>query len=525
MTYANTAQSVRSAGANACGDLRALLDSLNHLPTSAAVMVKLLALGHDPDASAEDYAAIIEADPGLAARLLRLANSPWCAVRREVTSIKAAVSLLGQTAARTVSMSYCLSGLHHALRLPPDLERSLWEAALLKAATARRVAERCGASTVADEAFLCGLFQDIAIPVMCAARPVDAVDLVCDAQLPIESRLSRESVLFGMDHCEAGRTLAQKLELPDAFVDAVAFHHSPEDLTRYLPNGNLALCVSLAGMLPHGTGAWPSEQIDRICDFLAIHAGRTPYATATELLADVRESYGETHRMLRDGREPSLDVAALAAGAAERLAANSEELVRGLVQLSQRADSMEVQLAQLRCDRQQLETLVVHDSLTGVLNRKGVFDAAGNRLAQARRYGVGVAVAYIDVDRFKQTNDAYGHAFGDAVLSWVASVLRDGVRRQDVVGRVGGDEFVTLLYDCTRAEARQIMSRVLNCVGAEPVRHDDVTATVTVSIGVVWVDPNHAAPPFGALVKRADRAMYDAKHDGRNKFSECEWQV
>ncbi len=525
MAVANATLTSRGDRPVAPDDLRARLDALHYLPSSTSVMVKLIALGHDPDADSTDYAAIIETDPGLASRLLRLANSPWCAVRRKVTTVKAAVSLLGQTSVRTLSMSYCLSGLHHELRLPPDVENTLWESALLKAVCARRVAERAGDAEIADEAFLCGLFQDIAVPVMCAVRANDALRLLEDAELPLDTRLEREAALFGMDHCEAGRLISERLELPEPFVDAVAFHHAHEDLLRYLPDRTLATATAVASLLPHVTGVWPTRDVDAICAFLSANEKATPYASASELLTDIWDAFRETHRMLCDGREPALDVATLTARVGRRIAENTEALVRGLMQLTQRADSMEVELAQVRYDRQRLEELVVHDPLTGVFNRKGLFEAAEARLAQARRYGVGFAVGYTDVDRFKQINDAYGHAFGDVVLTRVASILESAVRKQDVVGRVGGDEFVTLLYDCTREEARQIMSRVLTRVSAEPVRHEGAAAPVTVSIGLVWVDPYHATPPFGALVSRADRAMYDAKHDGRNKYSECDWQM
>jgi diguanylate cyclase (GGDEF)-like protein/PAS domain S-box-containing protein len=166
--------------------------------------------------------------------------------------------------------------------------------------------------------------------------------------------------------------------------------------------------------------------------------------------------------------------------------------------------------------RQALETLALHDSLTGLPNRQLMSDRAGRGIERARRHGRHFAVLLLDLDRFKQINDTLGHAVGDEVLKAVAMALRACVRATDTPARLGGDEFVVLLDDLAHPDqALQVADKILARLG-QGVTAGGRHLAVTPSIGIaLW--PEHGAS-LEALLEAADAAMYRAKQAGRNAY-------
>ena len=157
------------------------------------------------------------------------------------------------------------------------------------------------------------------------------------------------------------------------------------------------------------------------------------------------------------------------------------------------------------------------DGLTGLWNSIGWRRHAAAVLASrgaADRVRCGPAVMVIDVDRFKKVNDTYGHPAGDAVLRAVGAALRGAVRAGDVVGRVGGDEFVVGLGAVTPAELAGLAERVRAAVGRVSVAGADATVDVSASVGAA-VSPSGPAG-VGELLAAADRALYEAKGGGRD---------
>jgi diguanylate cyclase (GGDEF)-like protein len=157
-----------------------------------------------------------------------------------------------------------------------------------------------------------------------------------------------------------------------------------------------------------------------------------------------------------------------------------------------------------------------HDALTNLPNRVLLEDRLENALARARRAAQHVAVMFIDLDGFKNVNDALGHAAGDALLREVAARLTASCRHEDSVGRWGGDEFVVLMERLETREAVMARASKLLQLLAVPFHLLDHELHVTASIGISLF-PRDASDVAG-LFKRADAAMYHAKEEGRNNF-------
>ena len=165
-----------------------------------------------------------------------------------------------------------------------------------------------------------------------------------------------------------------------------------------------------------------------------------------------------------------------------------------------------------------LEELTRTDPLTGIANRRAFEEELGERFEVARRYARPMSLAMIDIDYFKDTNDAYGHPAGDAVLRCVAEVIRRSSRQSDVVARYGGEEFAVILPETQLFEALQFAEKIRAAVAAEDF--GGMPPRVTVSAGVATMGHSAFRSPAD-LVAAADAALYRAKEKGRNRV-ECE---
>jgi diguanylate cyclase (GGDEF)-like protein len=171
----------------------------------------------------------------------------------------------------------------------------------------------------------------------------------------------------------------------------------------------------------------------------------------------------------------------------------------------------------LRDEVERLSDLSGRDPLTGLVNRRRFFDIAGAERSRARRSGERLALMLLDIDHFKRVNDLYGHQVGDRLLCRFARVLEAHLRPFDVVGRYGGEEFVALLPGADTPGALTAAERLRAAVAATDF-DDQGIIRLTMSAGVVAADPPEI-PPVSALVASADRALYRAKHGGRNRVT------
>jgi diguanylate cyclase (GGDEF)-like protein len=171
---------------------------------------------------------------------------------------------------------------------------------------------------------------------------------------------------------------------------------------------------------------------------------------------------------------------------------------------------------QIREQRGMLETLALHDPLTGLANRRLLVDRLSMAVTQARRSKGCMAVMYLDLDGFKEINDTLGHAAGDAVLKAVARRVTETVREEDTVSRLGGDEFVIVLpHIHGRADAGSMAEKVIRAVSQSyDIDGRIVRMTASAGIGLYPDDARDAE----RLMKVADAALYDAKRAGKNTF-------
>ena len=165
--------------------------------------------------------------------------------------------------------------------------------------------------------------------------------------------------------------------------------------------------------------------------------------------------------------------------------------------------------------RHQYES-ATRDPLTTCYNKSYFLERLPREFAFAKHQGKPLSLAMLDIDRFKEINDSYGHLAGDFVLRKLGNLLQEGLRANDFLARYGGDEFALIMREVSKANALQTAERIRKLVETTTFKHDGNRMTVTVSIGVAtW--PDDRVNLIRELIKTADDYLYAAKRKGRNK--------
>jgi diguanylate cyclase (GGDEF)-like protein len=160
------------------------------------------------------------------------------------------------------------------------------------------------------------------------------------------------------------------------------------------------------------------------------------------------------------------------------------------------------------------EHLATHDLLTGTLNRRVIVPALNEQISLCKRKGIAACVVMIDLDRFKLVNDKYGHLVGDDVLRMLAKRINSMIRDIDKFGRYGGEEFLLLLPHTTIDLGLKMMERIREDIASAPWSEIAQGVHMTISCGVTEIKPSDIDLD---VIARADQALYEAKHKGRNR--------
>jgi diguanylate cyclase len=224
-------------------------------------------------------------------------------------------------------------------------------------------------------------------------------------------------------------------------------------------------------------------------------------------------------QVIRDVITQNKEVEHKVAKAAGDLHQVNAELAKELaerVDLESELTAMKTDLADVRDDlsksqakEEETRKIALQDALTGLPNRVLFEQSLDSGLLQAKRHGWGLAVLFIDIDKFKEVNDTYGHSMGDKVLSMVADRLRSAVREEDTVSRWAGDEFVCLLLEVKQeADVTRLAAEMVNRI-SESFEFDGTVLSIGVSIGIAIYPADGETADI--LFKNADTAMYQAK--------------
>lgn len=477
--------------------LRQKLLESPRLPTLPAVALQVIDLVADEHAHAEQIAAVIEKDPALSSKILRTVNSSFYALPRRCSTIRHALVVLGLKTVRTLALGFTLV---RNLQVDPDSGMdhfAFWRRSLYAASTARTLAQH---TRVADpeEVFLCGLLQDLGMLTLHQVLGPAYAPLLTDAQNRHRLLPSFELAQLNTDHTQVGAMLAEHWRLPPQLVDAIRYHERP-DLAP--PNSRDAVrCVAVGNDV---ADLFAGERTDRWLRQYYQHAYQwfclTP-ARAQPLLQQVHTCCEQMKNLFELPTGPLAE-------ASHALAEANAMLARiGIEQLHENQ--------RLREQNEQLHQQVNADPLTGVGNRRKL-QARLDELAETEPSPLSFLM--IDLDRFKQVNDRFGHCAGDQVLVSLAQILKEHVPAEASLYRFGGEEFVAVLPHVDPGQAKRVAEGLAQAVRQLPIA---ITAgpmlPVTVSIGIAGRPAGRTSPSVSQLIEDADTAMYHVKQTGRD---------
>lgn len=169
--------------------------------------------------------------------------------------------------------------------------------------------------------------------------------------------------------------------------------------------------------------------------------------------------------------------------------------------------------------QQALSLQATTDYLTGIFNRNATIESLEHHLNESRKQVFGIGLIMADIDRFKSINDTYGHLVGDAIIQFVSTVLSENLRKEDHLGRYGGEEFIMILKSKDSTTLTEIAERMRKIIEENPVVIEGQSISVTVSFGVVFKKSHQLELSVEQLIDEVDMMLYRSKTSGRNKVS------
>ena len=486
--------------------LRNKLKLATNFPSPPAIAQQIIELVSDPEIDVVKVATAMSRDPALTAKILRIANSPLYSKQRKSENLRQALVVLGLNAATTLALSFSLIGAYKAVKTSRVDYSRYWRRAILSATAARAFA-LLRQVDAPDDVFLAALLQDIAILAVDRVQPDFYEDMAAHATHA--EVVAHEVGRLGVDHASLSAWLLAYWRLPESLCHIVEWSHTPTNTDPDSRVGMSARCLAL--------GSDCAEML--LGDRTSLKLGQLA-ADAQAWLGISAESVGaamehivsqmpEIERLYDASLVDADACAAILEQARELLLVRNMQTIQEVGVLQKRSEHFEARTAEL-------ENKHRRDALTGVFNRGHLDDVLDAEFHAAVAGGWPLSIIFIDLDRFKQVNDTFGHPTGDAVLVATTNIILEVVRDTDCVARYGGEEFIVVLPGLGAEGAKKIGERILARLRSAQHEATGIRFVTTASLGIAT---HHAGAPFQSasrLLEASDRAVYAAKRGGRD---------
>ena len=489
------------------------IDSDIQIPTLPAIAVKILNAVRDEQASFDALGEVIVSDPMIAARVLKVANSSFYGLANKVSSIKQALSILGLNTLKNIALSFVVVGsMKGADNSGFDFE-FFWKRAVTAAVAADLVAKTLTRKN--DEAFVCGLLQDIGIVILYFNKKDEYCRVLDEKKSRGEQIDIVEKEAFGFDHQDVGSTVLEQWGFPDTIFQPIRYHHNGRNIPEE--------CRGQARIL---------QLSDRIS---AIYHGTKAAQNLQEIKAALKEQYD----LGEEGAQKLIDSVALKSNEVISSFEIKGESLKPFSQILQEANdeltkldfSYEHLAMQYKRDKEKMEqlaraleganeklrNLAFRDELTGLYNQRHFLSSLEIELERATRYTRPFSLVLMDLDHFKQVNDEYGHRAGDIVLKAIGQILNEQSRNTDIACRCGGEEFAIICPETAIDSAATLAERVRKAIEEKEIFLDEIPLKVTISVGVAEYLWENGEKTSTDIFEVADQALYQSKHEGRNR--------
>jgi diguanylate cyclase (GGDEF)-like protein len=512
-------------------DTLTLIQEADDFPTLSTVSMKVMQMALDPEVSLKEFAEVMVLDVTLSTRVLKVVNSAYYGLSRQVTTVSQAVVILGVRVIRNLALSLSVLDV-----FPPSIYARLWERALCSGVAGRMIAERARlgvgeeafvAGVLSEEAFVAGLLEDIGMFLMAYSLRDDYIRVLEEAERRGVEMTTAEEELLGVNHTQVGTILAERWMLPDSLAVPIQYHHTPavvrdrgvsDDVKKIV---EVAYLSGLAADIFYGWGK--SQKISQFRE------GLLTLVHLDDGVADgILSQLTDLTREAASGFQIQIDASAHRSYAQVLQEANVElgrmnikydqmyrELMAGIDKLQQTNEELARLTAELEEKNRLLQNLADRDGLTGIFNYRYFEEFLRRQIAQTKRYDRALSLIMIDIDNFKELNDTYGHQQGNTILREMAQIFTRSVRQADLVARYGGEEFAIVLVETDLKGAVYAAEKVRRVVEQFLfLKEEGGPLQVTISLGVAALSPG--CQTAHQLIEAADTALYEAKQRGRN---------
>ena len=482
--------------------LDSFIGGIEDLPTLPGIALRILEAVRKDEPNIDEISDIISTDPPLSAKVLRLVNSSFYNLPSKITSVVHSIKMLGLNSVKNIALGFSLVNNFQSKKSNGFDYTNFWKNSLVGAISAKLLTEKLHPELL-DNAFFMGLLQNIGTLTMGHCMPAQYNLVLSEMKNSSSEGQDAEGYILGYNHQEIGEYMMKSWGLPETLYIPVGYHHSPEKLSSTQPNIQIltrilhlsSLFIDLFDDKTRGLTLWLINHNIEAYDF-GLHAD------VDEIAEDIHQQARQVFPIFEIDLENDTEYAQIFQTAKVELSKLSNDMANTLL-----AQKNEIKM---------LKQQVVRDSMTHLINHQHFLELLSQEVSRAERYKHSLSLIMADIDHFKAINDDFGHLAGDRVIKAVAGCLQQEIRESDHVARYGGEEFAIILPDTRIQDAYIVAERIRKTIDSLRIKHEDNLIDFTISFGIASFQAE-AGTVSDELIKKADRALYQAKKHGRNR--------
>jgi len=489
-----------------------LISSKIRIPSPPAIAIRILDMIRKDNFTFKELATIIESDPALVAKILKVANSSYYSFPRKVNNIETALSVLGSHAVKNIALSFVVVSDMSSKKDDIFDFNLFWRRAITAAVAADLVAKLVRSQD--QDIFISALLQDIGVVIFQSAVPEVYADVMNERRSGQQPLNVIEERYFGFNHHDLGAHLLSNWHLPDSIYGPIKYQHWSKPVPeQYCKQKDILQISDLLSSIYHGSQSVDKiRQVTSLLDSLFNIRGEDVSElidTVASKSIDILTSFDVSPGAMR----PYSQIMQEANEELSNLNSSYELLV---IELREAKEKAELLANELQNANKKLHELAFRDGLTGLYNHRYFQEEMEREMERARRYEREFSLILFDIDHFKKVNDTYGHPAGDQVLKAISRVAELSVRKSDSVARYGGEEFAVILPETDFKGAKVFAERIRSEIEKLTIDVNGLSIRITVSVGYTSYRHMAKIQEKGTVISMADQALYTAKQSGRN---------
>ena len=486
--------------------VESLILQSENLPTLPGIALKIIEAYQKTEPDIQQIGDLLTTDPPLTIKILKIVNSSFYSLPTKITSVHHAIKLLGIKAIKNLALSFTLINTFQSNKYELIDYRRFWKNSLIGATATKLITEKLEPG-YADDAFILGLLQDIGTLILGYCIPKQYALVLNEVGKNANIYPQVETQVLGINHQEIGEYLTKSWDLPNTFYLPIGYHHIPEKLpsaqsnilklTRILHISSLF--IDLLNDNNRAMSLWKLKETVN-------HFGFSAEINVNEIWDKICSQIQQIFPIFDIEVDKDEYIQILESAKAE-LSKLSVEMINNYIHKDQEIKTLKQQ--------------IIRDSMTQLYNHQHFRQLLQSELARAKRYKRPLSLLFGDIDNFKAVNDTFGHLAGDRTIKALATKLRMETRDSDHAARYGGEEFAIILTETTLEDAKMIAERLRSEIESMDMNYGDKSISITLSFGIAdWTDNKQA--DIDELINRADKALYQAKEQGRNRCAIAE---